>query len=106
MDSNFFEDSKFIEVLTHCKATLASYETISIKSVDLMNTENFNMDLYSNNLGLFRSHEDSLIYLHDAGDDTVGRVELEDLKIILNNYSVRTVDEKRQADELEKFLSE
>lgn len=106
MSNNFFDDINFIEILNSCKSMLSDYETISIKSSDLKNTDKFNMDLYSDELGLFRSHEDSLVYLHDSVDGTVAPVELEDLKIILNNYSFRTVEQKRQADELEKFLSE
>ncbi|MFL7940797.1 hypothetical protein ACKA0G_10040 [Priestia megaterium] len=86
------------------KLKLAEYQEIAIIADDLIDTKEFNVEYYSDNLKLLRSHEDKLIYLYDNEDDTVAQVELEDLKIILSNAASRIVTQRRQAIELEKFL--
>lgn len=87
------------------KKYLAMYQTISIKNEDLENTS-FKMELYSNDINISRSQEDSLIYLFDPEDGSEGAVDLSDLKIILNNVAERITNQKKQAIELEEFLSE
>ncbi|MBT2647182.1 hypothetical protein J7E52_10685 [Bacillus sp. ISL-34] len=87
------------------KYNLASYLMIDIKNVDLDGT-NFKREYYSDNLTLYRSHEDTLMYLTDNQDVSTNNVELVDLKVILGNVAFRRTNQKKQAIELERFLSE
>lgn len=102
----FFDfENQLLAEIKELKTNLAMYQIISIKNDDLENTS-FNMELYSNDINISRSQGDSLIYLFDPEDGSEGAVDLSDLKIILNNVAKRITDQKKQAIELEEFLSE
>ncbi|MFB6800438.1 hypothetical protein ACFCVU_04340 [Peribacillus butanolivorans] len=104
MDFFNFETELDAEI-RQMKYDLAAYHMIEIKNVDLEGT-NFKREYYSDNLTLYRSHEDTLMYLNDNQDGSTNNVELVDLKVILDKVAFRKINQKKQAIELERFLSE
>jgi hypothetical protein len=86
------------------KNALINYERISCGKEDLENTD-YTVELYSDDLYIFRSESDKFVYIHDNGDNTDGKLSVEDLKLILESIASREIDEKYELHELELFLS-
>lgn len=99
-----FYDTELLEIRRNIKKALANYDSYNCISSDLENSD-FAPSQYSDDLYLFRSNEDGLIYIHDSNDETDGKVAIDDLKIIVDNISRRELDEKHERSEIDHFLN-
>lgn len=89
--------------INQLKQVISSYEIVNCLKYDLQETT-YNWSIYSDELDLFRDRDDDFIYLRDNDDDTVGRVSIEDLKVIIRNIASREVNDKFELMELNTYL--
>lgn len=102
---NFSYAEEFNHLMREMKYILANYKELSVESVDLTATT-FRPERYSDELELKRDSSNQLVYLRDNDDDTESEVILDDLKLILYNVATRKASQKKNAIDLEIFLSE
>lgn len=96
----YFEMNEQIDVM---KGQLLKGESIFITNSELENTD-FDMDMFSDELTLYKSEDDNFVYLQDEEDDTHTRIPLADLKQILKNIAPRMLQMRRELEELQAYL--
>ncbi|MEK3767695.1 hypothetical protein MKY14_04020 [Paenibacillus sp. FSL R5-0887] len=96
--------NEYTELVKSLKQSLTSSEEVACIRLDLVGT-GLKPERYSDDMFLYRDEDDKFIYIHDNEDETSGKLDLNSLKIILDNIAKRWIDEKYEREELEKFLN-